>query len=70
MVTPIVPITTTPAPENTPVLQTILTVMVWTAPPQRGMELLHPIAGLPGGAANVDPRPTDQRRATGSTMSR
>jgi hypothetical protein len=37
---PTVPITTTPVPENTPTLLTILTVMVWTVAPQLGMELL------------------------------
>jgi hypothetical protein len=38
--TPTDPITATPAPENTPSLQTILTVTVWTMVPQLGMELL------------------------------
>jgi hypothetical protein len=36
----IVPITTTPASENIPALQTILMVPVWTVEPQQGMELL------------------------------
>jgi hypothetical protein len=40
MVTPIVPITTTLAMENTLALMTILTVMVRTVAPQLGMELL------------------------------
>jgi hypothetical protein len=40
VVTLTVPITTTPAPENTPALQTILTAMVRTTAPQLGMDLL------------------------------
>jgi hypothetical protein len=40
VVTPTVPNTTTPASENTPTLQTIPTVTVWTATPQPRMELL------------------------------
>jgi hypothetical protein len=40
VVTPADPITATPAPENTPALQTILTVTVRTMVPQLGMELL------------------------------
>jgi hypothetical protein len=40
VVNPTDPITTTLTPENTLALQTILTIMVWTAAPQPGMELL------------------------------
>jgi hypothetical protein len=40
VVTSIVPITATPAPENTTALQTILTIMMWTLAKQPGMELL------------------------------
>jgi hypothetical protein len=40
MVTSTVPITTMPAPANTPPLQTIPTVTVWTTTPKLGMELL------------------------------
>jgi hypothetical protein len=40
MVTPTDLITTTLAPENTPALQTILTIMVRTVVPQLGMEFL------------------------------
>jgi hypothetical protein len=39
-ITPIDPITATPAPENTLPLQTIPTVTVQTAAPQLGIELL------------------------------
>jgi hypothetical protein len=41
VVTLSVAITTTPAPESTPVLLTVLSVTVRTAMPQPGMEL-HP----------------------------
>jgi hypothetical protein len=40
MVTLTIPITTTSVPENTPVLLTIPTVMVWTVAPQLGIEIL------------------------------
>jgi hypothetical protein len=40
VVTPTNPITATPAPENTPALQTILTVTVRTATLQSGMKFL------------------------------
>jgi hypothetical protein len=40
MVTPTDAITIMLAPENTPALQTIPMIMVWTAVPQLGMELL------------------------------
>jgi hypothetical protein len=40
MVTPTGPITVTPAPENTPALQTIPTITGRMAVPQPGMEFL------------------------------
>jgi hypothetical protein len=40
VVTPTDPIAATPAPENTPALQTILMVTVQTVVPQLGMEFL------------------------------
>jgi hypothetical protein len=40
VVTPTIPITTTPAPENIPSLQTIPMITMWTAAPQPGKELL------------------------------
>jgi hypothetical protein len=63
MVTPIVPITTTPASENTPALHTILMVSVWTMAPQPEMGL-PPFNNMPIRRSSKPGAPLDRLTLT------